>query len=146
MDLVVNGPLKAIVRKERCAALLGYFQSFKADFWRAKSEGKPQPRFNPPKPRLHEGIAIVLKAIRARFTEPDFVRSLKKSFVTVGLAPYEDSKYLQYTLDVSKKAPLADVEEQFRLSEAATELDLISRRDGTEDEESASDCEGVGEE
>jgi hypothetical protein len=60
MDLVVNGPLKAAIRRTRVDVLLDYFQEWK--FRWAMALTKPEadrvlPAFAPPKPRLTRGTA-----------------------------------------------------------------------------------------
>ena len=77
-----------------------------------------------------------MEAVRTSFAEPAFVKGLKKAFIDVGLAPHEANRYIQYTLGTRKKAfpPADDAEPQFRLSEATTELELVSRRDEIESE------------
>ena len=52
MDLVVNGPLKAAIRRHRTRMLLSYFTSWKVSRLNAMVKGDPLPPFKPPKPSI----------------------------------------------------------------------------------------------
>ena len=51
MDLVVNSPLKAAIRRQRCRDLFKYFQEWKINRLQAVVSKVPLPPFAPPKPR-----------------------------------------------------------------------------------------------
>ena len=115
MDLVVNGPCKSGIRKERCEQLFDYFQNYKIACLRAQAESKPLPKFQPPKPKVADGLRILRKVCQTTFKTEKFQvsnahpahracttrhrvltsqhvhvlaqRSMAQCFVSVGLAP-----------------------------------------------------------
>ena len=60
MDLVVNGPIKAGIRRARVEALFNYFQQWKIERLQhlASSSSSPPP-FAPPKPCQSQGILML---------------------------------------------------------------------------------------
>jgi len=56
MDLVVNGPLKAAIRRSRTRELYDFFQAWKISRLKALAENKPLPPFKPPKAKLVDGL------------------------------------------------------------------------------------------
>lgn len=89
MDLVVNGPLKAALRRRRSVALFAALQVHRERVHAARSSGDAAvlPRWAPPQPRLSDGLRAVFDAHLTDFTTPGFRAGLQRSFVTVGLAP-----------------------------------------------------------
>jgi len=85
MDLVVNGPLKAAIRRSRTRSLFNFFQSWKIRRLTALAEGTEPPAFQPPKPKVEDGLAVLFECLRVNLTTPQFVASLDKVFVRVGL-------------------------------------------------------------
>lgn len=143
MDLVVNGPLKAAIRRARSSALLEYFQRFKL-VWLQEERKRPSqrkmPAYNPPKPTLFEGIKTVFAACDEVFTKPEFQAGMQRSFVTVGLAPIdEDNGYVKYT---GRKIHLPSVlapadssaSDTYQYSDVVTEVDIVARADASDDE------------
>jgi hypothetical protein len=105
MDLVVNAPLKAAVRRMRCEALYDYMQAFQLQYHMGlaqqrssstaagsggSSEPITLPHFNPPKPTVKEAIITVMTACQTSLATAAFKQSLKKCFVEVGIAPYPE--------------------------------------------------------
>jgi hypothetical protein len=153
MDLVVNGPLKAKLRSERCKALMGFFQDWKAEYWQAVAEGTPTPKFSPPKPALSEGLHAVIDVIQNKFVNSaKFTEGLKQAFISVGLSPADGArqfeKYTGYATKVKllKTKTLQPAEKHgldpsksslnlFSLSDAITEVEMCTR----------SECEVGGE-
>ena len=91
MDLVVNSPVKAALRRDRERLLFHQFQAFKVARLKAKLEKKPLPEFNPPKPKVHEGIRSLLSINSTTFADPRFKRAMSKCFIDVSIAPDEES-------------------------------------------------------
>lgn len=88
MDLVVNAPLKSAIRRARAQALFSHFQSWKIERLRAeKDPSKTCPKFQPPKPKVSGGIKTLMDIMQTTFKTDQFLNSLEKCFVDVGLAP-----------------------------------------------------------
>ena len=83
LDLVVNGPLKAAIRRHRTCELFNYFQTWKYERVKAIAEGNELPSFAPPVPRLAEGLNALFVALRGRLASPEFISSLARVFVKV---------------------------------------------------------------
>jgi len=110
MDLTVNGPLKAAIRRARCKALFYYFQG-----WRLKHalaqlgvpeglrDSVPLPAYKPPMPTLEDGLRTLFATLNERFTTPEFRDGLRRTFQHVGLAPVDDlGAYVNYTMHVER--------------------------------------------
>jgi hypothetical protein len=113
MDLTVNGPLNAAVRRERCRALFFAMQSWRmahltvenAELLKPVEERKPivYAEFNPPKPTIYDGLRTLFKTLTVRFTTPSFRAGLARTFVYVGLAPADaEGRYVNYTRHVER--------------------------------------------
>ena len=89
MDLVVNGPLKAAIRRERCMALHTNFLEWKAD-WKAELDKAAAEQafkpFDPPTVTLADGLRTLFATCASDFRADNFVKGLRKAFVNVGLA------------------------------------------------------------
>ena len=100
IDIAVNGPIKAAIRRARCMGMFQYFQDWKAR--RGVELQKPElertmPSFSPPAPTVSDGIKAVLAATAAKSEDEDFQDGVHRTFVNVGLLP--DPKlnvFLQY--------------------------------------------------
>lgn len=88
MDLVVNGPLKAVLRRRRSWALFAALQAHRLRVASA-SGADVAPLWAPPKPRLADGLHAVCNAHAVDFATPGFRAGMRRSFVSVGLAPLE---------------------------------------------------------
>jgi len=98
MDLVVNGPLKAAIRRSRTRSLFNFFQLWKIRRLTALAEGTEPPAFQPPKPKVEDGLAVLFECLRVNLTTPQFVASLDKVFVRVGLKKSAAAAdYVKYT-------------------------------------------------
>ena len=98
MDLVVNAPLKAGIRRERCSQLYEYFQLFKNE--RYKQLAKPahvrkMPAWDPPKPKLVDGLRTVLKVEETTLRTAKFKESMRKCFIAVGLVKESDFNHFK---------------------------------------------------
>ena len=85
MDLIANGPLKAAIRRRRTKGLFAYFQSWKLKRLSAHVKGEPLPPFQPPKPKLADGIEALLACLDTSLATPEFEDSMRRTFVKVGL-------------------------------------------------------------
>jgi hypothetical protein len=72
MDLIVNGPVKAGIRRARCEDLFDYFQSWKVKRLQAVINKTPLPHFNPPKPKVADGLRILFKVCDNTFKTESF--------------------------------------------------------------------------
>ena len=87
MDLIVNGPVKSGIRRERCDMLFDYFQSWKLARMVAQRDNKPLPKFQPAKPKVADGLRILRKVCKSTFETEKYKLSMRECFVNVGLAP-----------------------------------------------------------
>ncbi len=148
MDLVVNGPLKAHMRRFRCAELFNYFQSWKRT-WAveiAKPAGtRVMPTFLPPKPKLIDGLNTLADVSKNVFSTPAFKKGVASAFVKVGLIKESSGKFTEYTshsrgdmLLILAPADSVKVEEFAIVDlEAAEDLDAdvgLEAADGLHDE------------
>ena len=105
LDLVVNGPLKAHTRNLRGSRIVECFQSFAKSFAAelAKSiEDRVLPVFEPPKPEMMQSITDLFDLMADGFKLPKFVEGVKRSFVSTGCVPYDESdllnpKFVEYS-------------------------------------------------
>ena len=98
MDLVVNGPVKAGIRRARIDALFSFFQSWKIKRLQhlSKKDGTPPPEFTPPKPKQSEGLMTLFKVMNEVFLTDKFKLSMRKCFEQVGLAKGDDGQFVVY--------------------------------------------------
>jgi len=87
MDLVVNGPLKASMRRARGQQSYEYMQTWKLNADKALKEGKSIPTFSPPLPKFCDGLNILFDTTRELFAKESFVSGLQRCFIKVGLVP-----------------------------------------------------------
>ena len=161
MDLIVNGPIKSGIRRERIQALFDYFQNWKIDRLKfladkdRRAEALP-PAFQPPKPTQTQGLLIVFKVIKQSLETPAFQESMKKCFQKVGLTRLDDGSFAVYSPTVKGilsqhiSQPAASTGEFVSVGEVATELAVTSRPDpsvvvivqGWIEDDSASEASG----
>ena len=135
MDLVVNGPVKAGIRRFRIEALFNYFQSWEIKRLQhdaVKDQQELPPAFAPPKPSQAAGLLILLDVLNKNLCTEAFEASMRKCFVTVGFARSSDGEYVQYS--PAKKGYLKSIMPQVAhhtdavsVGEVASELELTSR-------------------
>ena len=138
MDLVVNGPLKAHMRRFRCASLFAYFQSWKLKWLQEllKPAGtRVMPAFTPPKPVLIDGLNMLRTVSAEVFSKDEFKQGLVRAFVKVGIAESVDTgNFYNYTSHSRGSMPAilapadSPSEEQLTLGNIAAELELEPRR------------------
>jgi hypothetical protein len=159
MDLVVNSPLKAGMRKGRCEDLFNHFQNFKIEVLKAEAEGRPPPNWSPPKPTMPQGLKLVRQVIDTTFETAKFQESLSKCFVDVCLAPkyvdeecavynvYRDHKHGKMNKSLFGEIKTLD-DADTSLGEIANDIDLVPRNEADEEdldeeldaEDSEDDC------
>uniref|UniRef100_A0A7S2MP25 DDE-1 domain-containing protein n=1 Tax=Haptolina brevifila TaxID=156173 RepID=A0A7S2MP25_9EUKA len=100
MDLVVNSPVKASIRRGRTERLFSDFQRWKMRRLEAMVNKKSLPPFNPPKPRVHEGLSALLACHDQPFATQDaFKKTLKASFVDSCIAPWKsDDDHIEFKI------------------------------------------------
>jgi hypothetical protein len=85
LDLVVNGPLKAHIRRARSEAILRYFQEYRLAFEQRRLAKQQMPQWKPPKPTFIESLKLVSDLILiGNFNTPKFKESVKASFIATG--------------------------------------------------------------
>jgi len=99
MDLNINGPLKAYMRRYRGDQCFDYMQNFQIEADKASEEGNPLPSFTPSLPRVHDGLNMLLSATKEMFQKPQFSGGLQRIFIKVGLArdPDRDNQFRSYS-------------------------------------------------
>ena len=100
MDLIVNGPYKAAIRRKRCAALFNYFQSWKITRLQELAKDADErrlPDFAPPKPDLLTGLTTSFQVEYELFNRKSFQDALRRTFVAAGQAPLPDGSFMIYT-------------------------------------------------
>ena len=94
LDLVVNGPLKAHTRNLRGARIVESFQKFKAAYEEEAAndvQERTLPVFEPPKPEMLQGITDLFDLLANGFKEDKFVEGVRRSFVSTGCVPIDES-------------------------------------------------------
>ena len=142
MDLVVNSPMKAGARRERCERLFEYFQSWKIRRLQAQVARQEPPKFDPPKPTVADGLLTLIKVLNTTLATEQFQKSMSKCFEDVGLAPvcltHEQATYRVYeahkrgSLNKSLWNPQLTVPEGACLAdavEASCEMEIMTRLD-----------------
>lgn len=141
MDLVVNGPLKAGIRRARAGAHYAEYQKYRVEALKAQLEKRDIPEWLPPKAKLHEGLLALLDVMETRFCEQEFKEGMARVFVKVGLAPMENGDYMQYTginkgtlpTAMRQADDLADCE--FKVGDAIAQLAMQPRDEQDNDDE-----------
>ena len=149
MDLVVNGPLKASIRRHRARNLFDYFQQWKIRRLSAGAAGNTLPPFSPPKPKLADGIIALLDALRTTLSTESFKHSMCRTFVRVGLLPQPSSNtFVEYKchkklgslcmLPSTEKALVSELDgsdPQTSFGEVVAEVDVLTRAGEAANEE-----------
>ena len=98
LDLVVNGPLKAHTRNLRGARIVESFKAFKKQYVEESAKDvheRTLPVFQPPKPEMLQGIKDLFDLIAGGFKEAKFAEGVKRSFISTGCVPLDDSDVSQ---------------------------------------------------
>ena len=134
MDLIVNGPIKAGIRRARIEDLFSYIQSWKIARLQhaAQKDGTLPPEFKPPKPSQAKGLLILFKVIKENLETQAFKKSMKLCFQHVGLTKGPGGEFAVY--HASRKGVLTQTIPQVNYSddavsvgEVASELALTRR-------------------
>ena len=104
LDLIINGPLKAHVRRKRGENILQYFrhykQLYKAEMDKPEDE-RTMPKWNPPKPTVQECILELINVMyddeESTFNEKRFQDKVQSTFLATGTIPREDKSFLKFT-------------------------------------------------
>ena len=166
MDLVVNAPVKAKIRRDRVAKLYNEFQSWKIARMQAEKHKKPPPPFAPPKPKIVDGLRTLFELPNETFANPRFQQSLKRSFVDCCIAPnvttetevefkvYKDHKHGSLNphslfdaadLVESEIGSLGAAVEMYDDTVVETRMDAEARDLGASSDESSDDSDDSGE-
>lgn len=102
MDLVVNGPMKAAMRKARCDALFEQFQLYRARHHDVLSQPPETrdlsslPRFSPDALDLKEGVLQFLAIRDEKAGDGAFKTALQRTFVSACQAPDDKQNFRKY--------------------------------------------------
>ena len=80
LDLVVNGPLKAHIRKLRAKRIVASFRNYLLEREKDDKIGS----FEAPKPDIKEGVADLFNLFAVNFREEKFIEGVKNSFINSG--------------------------------------------------------------
>ena len=106
LDLVVNGPLKAHTRNLRGSRIVECFQKFIITYTDELSKDvndRILPVFQPPKPDMLQSINDLFDLVGGGFKEKKFVEGVKRSFISTGCVPFDDSNPLALTFQEYSK-------------------------------------------
>jgi len=107
LDLIVNGALKAHIRRTRGESILHYFRHYR-DLYNAEME-KPadariMPRWSPPKPTVQECILELIHVMydsESKFSTQRFKDNVQKSFLNTGTFPNDDGTFTRFSFEPS---------------------------------------------
>jgi hypothetical protein len=144
LDLVVNGPLKACIRKHRAQSIVEYFADFKKlyDMELSKPEDdRKTPLWKPPKPELAQCIKNLIKLMSSididGFCHEDFIKGVQRSFIDVGLAYKDGSKTFKEYSKTTKSGTMiiAPAGTQMKFEHDDDDNDCIFETNANEEEE-----------
>jgi len=130
MDVAINAPLKAALRRARVTALADEFRTWSAlcSARLARDAKAPMLPFAPPPSRVDEGIRNVLDAVTTVFAEEDFSNGIRRTFFNVGLAPDSGGRFRRYctTPEVLLSAPMKP-DLTFSMADLVATIDVVGR-------------------
>jgi hypothetical protein len=140
MDLVVNGPMKAALRNHRASHLGTHLAMFRAKYQAAVDVGGVPPKYDPPLNTLSEAITIMRKLHQKEFAAETFAASIRKSFVSVGVAPMDgagnfqqwraassvETVYAAELVDTLDVQPMTDADRDDQTREEEAEYEYVS--------------------
>ena len=97
LDLVVNGPIKAHIRKLRAERILNYFEEFHDLFDEQKllpEEDRIVPKWEVPKPDYKQCILDMIDLVKTQFSTTKFQEGVKKSFISTGCFHKTDKTFV----------------------------------------------------
>ena len=103
LDLIINGPLKAHVRRKRGENILQYFRHYKqlynSEMDKPEDE-RTMPKWNPPKPTVQECILELINVMyddeESTFNEKRFQDKVQSTFLATGTIPREDRSFIKF--------------------------------------------------
>lgn len=105
MDLVVNGPIKQHVRRQRAEDIVKAFalfqQAYLEECQRIGSDHCDM-HFDPPKPTMNDAILDLLKLFDGNFASAAFQNTMRKSFLKTGSAPDSKGAFTTFSSAVNK--------------------------------------------
>lgn len=96
MDLVVNGPLKAHMRKLIAEKLYDSMQIYRSKVALAVQNKKEIDLFRPVPPKPADCIRMLRKVMSSTFASDDFKHSLQRTFTKLGLAKEKDGTFKKF--------------------------------------------------
>ena len=104
LDLIINGPLKAHVRRKRGENILQYFkhytQLYNAEMEKPEDERTMQ-KWDPPKPTVQECILELINVMyndeASTFNQARFQQKVQNTFLVTGTLPREDKTFVKFT-------------------------------------------------
>ena len=103
LDLIINGPLKAHVRRKRGENILQYFRHYKLLYYAEMDKPEDErtmPRWNPPKPTVQECILELINVMyddeKSTFNQENFQQKVQSTFLTTGTLPREDGSFVKF--------------------------------------------------
>jgi len=107
LDLIVNGALKAHIRRTRGESILHYFRHYR-DLYNAELE-KPadariMPQWSPPKPTVQECILELIHVMydsESKFSTQRFKDNVQKTFLNTGTFPKDDGTFTRFSFEPS---------------------------------------------
>lgn len=104
LDLVVNGPIKAHIRRLRAHRIVEYFKGYK-DLYAAQQllpqDNRVRPAWNPPKPTLEECMKDLFALVENEFADDEFRTGITKCFRSTGLCYREDKSFVEFSFESS---------------------------------------------
>lgn len=105
LDLVVNGPLKAHIRRLRAENLMKYFRQYKClynDERQKPQEQRVIPKWNPPKPSMEECILAVMELMTTGdLTTTKAKASIAATFEKTGNVAQSNGEFVKFTYSAS---------------------------------------------
>jgi len=124
LDLVVNGFLKAHIRRLRANNLMTYFRQYKRlynDECQKPQDQRVIPKWNPPKPSMEECILAVMEVMSTGdLTTPKAKASIAATFEKTGSVAQSNGEFVKFTYSASGGTivlPPTDTVEKYSLSQ-----------------------------
>jgi hypothetical protein len=93
MDICVNAPLKAQIRRKRCDELFQYFSTYQLQKVYALQQASEMPAFRPPKPSRESILSLMFDVVTQQFLSKAFTEGVQRVFVQVGLVQDETGAF-----------------------------------------------------
>ena len=104
LHLVVNGPIKAHIRRLGAHRIVEYFKGYKALYAAQQllpQENRVRPAWNHPKPTLEESMKDLFALIESEFADDEFRTGIRKCFRSTGLSYREDKSFVEFSFETS---------------------------------------------